>query len=277
MAAKKAARLDLTAEAWITKRVEALAYQRIFGVLKHDKKFLFKLVGSGVFTSLGLYELGFNIEFVFAALIFVPLAGLFFTFLKMEANSKALRLISIAVVAVAFGMLTKSYFLTAAFFPMLEGATHKESLVRLKDFHWVKGVQTESCQDELNKLIARHALFHTLPKKAREGLAETCNVTQLEDGDVLIRQGEFNENLFMTGKGKMDVIADGIKVATLHRGDVVGEISASGLSMPVADVVATGDVVVFALPADTINRAAEKYPKFAEAMREMGIRRISGG
>jgi len=55
--------------------MDALDYKRIFGSLKHDKKFLFKLLASGIFTSLGIHELGFNLELAFIALIFVPLGG----------------------------------------------------------------------------------------------------------------------------------------------------------------------------------------------------------
>jgi len=257
--------------------MDVLDRKRIFGSLKHDKKFLLKLLASGVFTSLGVYELGFNLELVFAALVFVPLAGLFFTFLKMEANANILRILSIAVVAIALGLLTKSYFLALASYLMLEGATHKESLIRLEDFHWIRAVETEDCLKELNRLVSRHTLFHTLSKKERNALAQACKVANLDSGDMLIRQGEFNEYLFLIARGTLDVISDGTRVATVGKGDVVGEISASGLSLPVANIVASSDGMVFAFPVDAINEDIRKNPKFAEAMREMGMRRLEDG
>jgi len=255
----------------------ALDYKRIFGSLKHDKKFLFKLLASGIFTSLGVHELGFNLELAFIALIFVPLAGLFFTFLKMDANTNILRILTIAVAAIALGLLTKSYFLALASFLMLEGATDKECLIRLEDFHWVRAVETEDSLKELNRLVSRHVLFRKLSKKERNTLAQACKVTSLGSGDVLIKQGEFNEYLFLIAKGTLDVISDGTSVATLGKGDIVGEVSASGLSLPVADVVASSDGMVFAFPVDAINEHVRKNPEFSESMREMGMRRVKNG
>lgn len=256
--------------------MDILDYKRIFGSLKHDKKFLFKLLASGIFTSFGVRELGFNLELAFVALIFVPLAGLFFTFLKMDANANILRILTIAVAAIALGLLTRSYFLALASFLMLEGATDKECLIRLEDFHWVRAVEIEDSLKELNRLVSRHALFRKLSRKERNALAKVCKVANLDSGDVLIKQGEFNEHLFLIAKGTLDVIADGTRVAKLKKGDVVGEISASGLSLPVANVVASSDAMVFTFPVDAINEHIRKNSKFAETMHEMGMRRIKG-
>jgi len=202
--------------------------------------------------------------------------GLFFTFLKMDANTNILRILTIAVAAIALGLPTESYFLALASFLMLEGATDKECLIRLEDFHWVRAVETEDSLKELNRLVSRHTFFRELSRKERNVLAEACKVANLDSGDVLIKQGEFNEHLFLIAKGTLDVISDGTRVAKLRKGDVVGEISASGLSLPVADVVASSDGMVFTFPVDAINKHVRKNPKFAEAMREMGMRRVKG-
>jgi len=257
--------------------MDVLDYKRVFGSLKPDKKFLFKLLASGILTSFGVRELGFNLEIAFVALIFVPLAGLFFTFLKMDANANMLRILTVAIAAISLGLLTKSYFLALASFLMLEGATDKECLIRLEDFHWVRTVETEDSFKELNRLVSRHALFRKLSKKERNALAQTCKVATLDSGDVLIKQGEFNEYLFLIAKGTLDAISDGTSVATLGKGDVVGEVSASGLSLPVADVVASSDGVVFAFPVDSINESTLGNSQFATTLREMGIQRVKRG
>ena len=66
--------------------MESFVKQHVAGQQKHNKKFLFKLFVSGICSALGLAELGANLELSFAVLVFVPAAGLFFTYLKMEAN-----------------------------------------------------------------------------------------------------------------------------------------------------------------------------------------------
>ncbi len=256
--------------------MDMLSKEHISGLLKHDWKFLVKLLLSGFFTALGIYELfGIeHIELAFVTFVFVPLGGLFFTFLKLEANTSILRIIAISVAALAVGVISHSFFLTVAAFLMLEGSTHKESLVRFDDFKWMRVVRTEDSQDDVSQMISCHTLFMKLPEEERLNLSRKCRVTELSEGAALIKQGEFNYFLYLIGKGGVDVVVDGKKVASLGEGDVVGEISASGLSLPVADVVANCDVVAFAFPIDVVNEAAIAFPEFAEQMREIGMRRV---
>lgn len=244
------------------------------GATKLDWKFIVKLCASGVLTAIGIFEAGMNPEFAMAALLIVPLGGLFFTFLKMEANSNITRIISIIVVALILGLWVKSIFLGLAFFLMLEGATHRECLTRYDDSKWMKVVKTADSLEELHDIVYGHTLFQSLPRNEKEGLVSKCRVLELEPGAALIKQGEFNYYLYLIAKGSVDVISDGELLASLNEGDVVGEISTIGLSMPVADVVANTDVVAFAFPVDEVNAAAREHLKFAEQMQEIGMRRI---
>ncbi len=244
------------------------------GATKMDWKFLVKLLASGILTAIGIYEAGMNIEFAFVALLFVPLAGLFFTFLKLEADRNIIRIISIIVVAVIFGLWIQSIFLGLAFFLILEGATHRECLTRYDDSKWMKIVRTGDSLEYLHKVVYGHTLFKELPKKEKESLVAKCRVIELEPGAALIKQGEFNYYLYLIAKGLVDVISDGELIACLKEGDVVGEISTIGLGMPVADVVANTDVIAFAFPVDEVNAAAREHLKFAEQMQEIGMRRM---
>ncbi|MDQ7010850.1 MAG: cyclic nucleotide-binding domain-containing protein [Mariprofundaceae bacterium] len=253
--------------------MDLLSKEYVSGLLKHDWKFLLKLLLSGLFVALGLHELGMKLELSFVAFVFVPLAGLFFTYLKLEAPSNILRLVSIIVVAAAVGLLTKSFFLGLAALLILEGATHRESVVRHDDFKWMRIVKTEDSRENLNRLASGHTLFQTLPEKERQVLSEKCTVMELEPGAALIKQGEFNYHLYLIAKGEVDVVTDGESIASLKEGDVVGEISASGMSMPVADVIAKTRLLAFAFPVDLVNALAMTYPKFAARMHEIGMRR----
>ena len=78
-----------------------------------------------------------------------------------------------------------------------------------------------------------------------------------------------------TNKGNLvAVVTDGEKVTSLQQGDVVGEISTSGLSSPVADVIAEVDVEVLGFPIEEINEVAFEYEDFAVLLREIGMQRI---
>lgn len=254
--------------------MDLLSKEYISGALKHDRKFLIKLVLGGLLTALGVHEMGYNLELSFVALIFVPAAGLFFTYLRMEANSNLIRLISIVIVAVIFGLLIKSVFLALAFFLMLEGVTSKEAVKRYQDARWIKIMQTESSCDELSNLVSGHTLFSSLPEDVCNNLAEQCSTMELDDGAVLIKQGEFNYYLFLIAKGEVDVVRNGEVIATMQAGDIVGEVSISGLGLPVADVVAKNGVLAFAFPVDAINAMATAHPPFAEKLREIGMRNV---
>ncbi|NWF36518.1 cyclic nucleotide-binding domain-containing protein [Mariprofundus sp. KV] len=251
--------------------MDLLSKEHISGVSRHDRLFILKLVGGGIFTAFGAYKLGFNIELSFASLVFVPAIGMFLTYLKQEADSNILRWISISVFAAIFGMLTGSYYLAIAVFLLMDGATHSKSISRSSDAKWMRIVQAESSMDQLNRLITEHSLFQSLPMKSRLSLADQSTVMEVEPGAALIKKGEFNYYLFLMAKGEAVVIRDGEDVARLRSGDIFGEVSAVGLSLPVADVIAKSRVLAFAIPVDALWGEVSAHPEFAVELRELGM------
>ena len=251
--------------------MELLSKEHVGGASKHDWKFLIKLIFSGAFTAFGLYKLGYNLELAFATLIFIPAAGIFFTFLKHEADSDILRWISILVFAALFGLLMNSVYLAVAAFLIMEGATHKESYIKYEDTKWMRVVRAESSMNEINSLVSGHTIFKMLPKEKRAELADQSTVMEVEAGAYVIKQGEFNCYLFLIAKGDAEVIHDDEMMETLRPGNIFGEVSVCGLSMPIADVVAKTDVMVFAFPADLIIEVTKSFPEFGEQLRMMGM------
>ncbi len=251
--------------------MDLFSKEYIASVSKYDRLFLLKLLVGTILTAFGAYKLGFNIELSFAALLFVPAIVLFIIYLRHEADANILRWLSVAIVALLFGALVGSWYLGVAMFLLLDGITHHKSIVRSKDARWVSAVRTESSTDDLNQLMVEHSLFQTLPVEARRALAEKSNVVEAEEGAALIKKGEFNYYLFLLAKGEVVVIRDGENVATLKSGDIFGEVSAAGLSLPVADVVAETCVLAFAIPADALLEAVEEHPAFAKVLRELGM------
>ncbi|MFC1567707.1 hypothetical protein ACFL3K_00700 [Pseudomonadota bacterium] len=91
----------------------------ISSVLKFDWKFLVKLFLSGLFTAIGIYQhMGSEkLELALAALVFVPIIGIVFTYLKRDMSEQAVRLTIISLAAL-FVLITSdlSLFLALAFF-----------------------------------------------------------------------------------------------------------------------------------------------------------------
>src|SRR5579863_8383494 len=95
--------------------------------------------------------------------------------------------------------------------------------------------------------LARHG--------ARRGLA---------DGDVIVREGEPIDNLFITLSGQFRVtLRDGQEVARLGAGEVVGEIAFVDSALPSATVTATGRAAVLALPKALLQQRLGADPPFA--------------
>lgn len=119
-----------------------------------------------------------------------------------------------------------------------------------------------------------HALFSKLPNQILQHLHELGHSESFAKDDALITQGEFNYSLFLITSGVVSVVTDGEKVTSLQQGDIVGEISTSGLSSPVADVIAEVDVEVLAFPIGEINEIAFEHEIFADTLRQIGMHRI---
>lgn len=254
--------------------IETFIKQHVSGKLQHEKKFLFKLLASGFLTAIGFYELGLHLELSFVAVVFVPAIGLFCTYGKLETNPEIIRWISIALVALIFGFLTTSVFLGLACLVILEGSTHPRCVVRYQDVKWLKGSQTESSVKQLSKLLKKHTLFKDLSQESCAVMEQHCKTLELQAGAILIKEGEFNHYLYLLCLGKADVEHDGEHLATLNEGDIFGEISVIGLSLPVANVVAASDVLAFAFPISVINEAAKACPAFLNTLHQMGMGRM---
>ncbi|MDQ6962349.1 MAG: cyclic nucleotide-binding domain-containing protein [Mariprofundaceae bacterium] len=256
--------------------IEPCVKQHVGGKLQHDHKFLFKLLVSGVLTACGFHELDLNLELSFVAVVFVPAIGLFCTYGKLELNPKLIRMLSIIIFALIFGLLTASIFLGLACLIILEGTTHPSCVVRYQPVKWMKGAETEATVSSLSKLLKNHTLFKDVSKESCATMEEHCKTLELQAGAVLIREGEFNHYLYLLCLGTANVEHGGEHRATLNEGDIFGEISAIGLSLPVASVIAASDVLAFAFPISVINEAAKECPAFLETLHEMGMGRMEG-
>ncbi len=135
-----------------------------------------------------------------------------------------------------------------------------------------------SDQNKLNAehlhTMQEHVLFSKLPEPVLQRLHAKGHTESFAEGDALINQGEFNYFLFLIVSGAVSVVTDSEKVALLQQGDVVGEISTSGLSSPVADVIAKEGVQVLAFPIDEISEIAFEHEAFADTLRHIGMHRI---
>jgi len=88
-----------------------------------------------------------------------------------------------------------------------------------------------------------------------------------QPGDVVIRQGDENDNLYLVLKGKLEVLqeVDGADqvVAVLEAGDSLGEVSIYDPGPASATVRAASDSEVWLITRDSLDRLHTASPKVA--------------
>jgi len=133
-----------------------------------------------------------------------------------------------------------------------------------------------SPREHAKSLVEAHPLFQILPDDIRSNLIDNSSLVTIPPKELLIEENEFNHHLYLLIKGTARVVMNDTEVSKLSDGDIVGEISASGLSTPIANVIAETSLEAIAFPIEAVNDAALANPAFAEKLREIGMQRVSG-
>ena len=128
-------------------------------------------------------------------------------------------------------------------------------------------------------VLSRVSLFSLLKKKDLKRLAGLTKRHDFADGDVIIKEGERDDRLFVLVGGRVDVIKNlGRKgqrlLQTLSPHTYFGEMALIDDLIRSASVVARGDVSVLSLNQWDLRREIEKYPAMASELLQMLSRRV---
>jgi CRP-like cAMP-binding protein len=125
--------------------------------------------------------------------------------------------------------------------------------------------------DRRDEFVAGAPGLGLLPGDVRHLLAERMVRRRFEAGDVLVRQGEQGDALFLIAVGRAEVSVDGIAVAGVHAGDLVGE---QALLRPDtergATVMAITEVLAWELADDDFEESLDQHPEAQESLIAMG-------
>ena len=77
----------------------------------------------------------------------------------------------------------------------------------------------------IERCLARLPLFRPLDDREILRVLEVADVEPYEDGDIIMREGEDGDELFIVLEGSVDVMRNGMTLATLLPGQHVGEMS----------------------------------------------------
>lgn len=122
---------------------------------------------------------------------------------------------------------------------------------------------------QVSEKIINCSLLQIIPKDQRGVLLNHFRQITVEEGTVLIREGENNLNLYIVFEGELVVENGGGQVATLLPGEICGEMSYLGADMAVATVKATKKTEVWAIAGDVFARLLGDNPAVQSYMAQM--------
>ena len=100
-------------------------------------------------------------------------------------------------------------------------------------------------------------IFSNLSDEEAKRLAAFASETSVAEGQILMKQGDYSTELIMIEEGTADIVQDDKKVATLGKGDVIGEIGIFERKQRNADVIAASPMRVIKLTHWEIRRMSD--------------------
>ena len=120
-------------------------------------------------------------------------------------------------------------------------------------------------------------LFAKIEPSKLKLLAFTSERLEFMDGDPLFRQGDVGDAAYIILDGVADVMVDtptgAVKVASLRRNDIIGEIAILCDVPRTATVVAAGDLATLKVSKDGFFHLVNQFPQIGvEVMHELASR-----
>jgi len=121
-------------------------------------------------------------------------------------------------------------------------------------------------------LLARIPFFTALPPDELDRLVTELDVVNLNSGDILFREGDPGEHLYVVVNGELEILMapdtdDELILNVLHEGEYLGEMSLiqpGGLRT--ASARARGDVVLLSMSRDQFRDLLQRHPELSTAM-----------
>ncbi|MCI0555631.1 MAG: SpoIIE family protein phosphatase [Anaerolineae bacterium] len=129
-------------------------------------------------------------------------------------------------------------------------------------------------------LLGRIPLFADLPAEELDRLMSALDVVNLKSGDILFREGDLGEHLYVMVKGELEInmasdTDNELILNILKEGEYVGEMS---LIMPggrrTAGARARGDVVLLSMSRQQFQDLLHRHPELANAMVKVLSQRL---
>jgi CRP-like cAMP-binding protein len=111
-------------------------------------------------------------------------------------------------------------------------------------------------------------LFESLPREARQAIAQHADEIDVDEGTELARQGEFAYEFFVIREGGAEVLRDGERIAELGPGDFLGEMGIVAKAVRNATVTTTSPSRVIVMTAQAFSSMRRLNPDVADRIAE---------
>ena len=148
--------------------------------------------------------------------------------------------------------------------------THREVGDALVDFTRARMVSL---------MLATSPFFRTLPLATRDVLLDGFQTRRVEDGTVVIDQGQRGDTLYVVAGGQVDVTrapptgGDPICLARLGPGEVFGEIGLLTAEPAMATVAAVGPTTLLSISVEALDEVCRLEPIVQDRLTEIGMAR----
>ena len=129
---------------------------------------------------------------------------------------------------------------------------------------------------EKTLLLRRTSMFADVPGHVLARVAEVVDHVVLPTDAVVMRQGETGSSMFVIAEGRVKVEVDGIVIATLGAGDVIGELATLDPQPRTATVVATEESTLLRLKRSALFELMAERVEVAHAIVRFLIHRYTG-
>ncbi|MGV3624428.1 MAG: cyclic nucleotide-binding domain-containing protein [Archangium sp.] len=124
-------------------------------------------------------------------------------------------------------------------------------------------------QRMLSNLMNSAALFAPFNRNDRRDLVQKFRARDVKRGDVLVKQGQASDGLYVVLSGEVEIEAAGAKIATLKEGQLFGEMSLLTRSPASATVRATRHTSLLRLPKQDFDSLILSHPQVLEHVAEL--------